>query len=88
MAYCIISHNTLYKTNCFLIVNAKIILSLVKLIYKKKSLYTNFCNKKDPALDKKNLSSINKLNSSKYKKILNIKHISFKIKHITFNLLR
>lgn len=85
MIYYIILRNTLYKINGILIVKAEDMLSLIKPISIKKSLYTNIFNKK-------NLASINKIakipGKNKDLKIPDIKYIIFKSKYITFSRLR
>lgn len=48
IVYCIVSYNILYKINNFPMAKAKAMLLLIQPISKKKSLYTNFLNKKDP----------------------------------------
>lgn len=49
LAHCIVSCNILYKTNDFLITKTKAMLFLSKPINKKKSLYIDAFDRKDPA---------------------------------------
>lgn len=87
---CTILCNILYKLNSFSIVKAKAILLLVKLISKKKSLYTDILEKKNSAFNKKNLASIDEVakmpGKSEDIEMPNIKHIFFKNKHTTSSL--
>lgn len=50
IAYCIVLHNILHKTNNFLIDKKKAILLLIKLINRKKYLFSNILNKKDSTI--------------------------------------
>lgn len=84
-----VSHNTLYKTNGFLMAEAEAILPLVELISKKESPYADAFDKRDPTFDRKDLANIDKavkmLGRSEDKKMLDIRHIPPKNKHITFS---
>lgn len=76
--YYIILYNILYKINNFFLAKIKVILPLIKPISKKKSLYIDIPDKKNP-------TSINEkiLNKSKIIKMLDIKPIIPKNKYIT-----
>ena len=67
----------------------KVILSLVEPISKKQSLYINALDKRNSALDRKNLAGINKvaemLGKSEDTKMVDIRHITPKSKHTTFS---
>lgn len=64
-------------------------LPLIKLINKKKSLYTDIFERKNSALNKKDLASIDKVakipGRNKNIKMLNIKYILLKNKHTIFS---
>lgn len=71
------------------IVKSEVILPLVKLINKKKSLYIDVLNKKNPALDKKDLASIAEAakmpNKNKDTKISDVSYILSNSKYMTFS---
>lgn len=78
-----VSRNILYKTNDFSMTKAQAILLLIKPISKKKTLYTNALNRKDPAGIVEKM-----LDKNKAAKMSNVKYITPKSKHITSILLR
>lgn len=75
--HCIVLCNIFYKTNNFLIVKIEVKLLLAKPINKKKSLYTDIFNKKDPTNNDKKI-----LDKKKVSKISEIKFITPENKHI------
>lgn len=77
--YCIISYNTLHKTNDFSIVKAEAILLLVELISKKRSLFIDAPDKRDPVCIDEEI-----LDRTEVVKMLEVKHINFKSQHTTF----
>lgn len=86
MTYYTVLCNTLYKTNSFLIAKIEVILFLIELINRKKSSYIDIFNNKNLVFNKKNLAGINNTvkmpNKSKNIKMLDVRHIIFKNKHI------
>lgn len=71
--------NILFKKNNFLIAKTEAMLLLIEPIKKKKYLYTNALNKRDPALDKRDPAAINEAaelpGKSKNTKMLNVRQI-------------
>lgn len=82
----IVPRDSLYKTNSFLIAKAKTILPLVELISRKKSLYTDAFDRKDPVFDKIDPASINKAaqmsNKTENIKMPVVRHIFLGSEHI------
>lgn len=74
----IMSRNILYKTNNFVMVKVKVMLPLIKLMNKEKSLYTNTFDKKDPAGINEEMSD-----KSEVVEMLDIKYLTLKSKNIT-----